>query len=95
MASSHQVKRFLNGFTWTRVFLFRRLLQTLFLWRLQITKPDVIELGIDTMVMDNDDALCRKGVKPTYKKISTPADKLGPLHCRCGFSRWGQALQFR
>ena len=51
-----------------RVFLFRRLLQTLFLWRLQITQPDLIELGIDTMVMDNDDALCRHGVKPTYKK---------------------------
>jgi hypothetical protein len=51
MASSHQVKRFLNGFAWTRVFLFRRLLQTLFLWRLQITKPAVIELGIDTMVI--------------------------------------------
>ena len=68
MASSHQIKRFLNGFSWTRVFLFRRLLQTLFLWRIQITKPEVIELGIDTMVMDNDDALCRHGVKPTYKK---------------------------
>jgi hypothetical protein len=68
MASSHQIKRFLNGFSFTRIFLFRRLLQTLFLWRLHIVKPDVIELGIDTMVMDNDDALCRHGVKPTYKK---------------------------
>ena len=28
----------------------------------------MIELGIDTMVMDNDDAKCRHGVKPTYKK---------------------------
>lgn len=68
MASSHQIKRFFKAFAWTRVFLFRRLLQTLFIWRLQITQPDVIELGIDTMVMDNDDALCRHGVKPTYKK---------------------------
>jgi hypothetical protein len=68
MASSHQVKRFFKAFAWTRVFLFRRLLQTLFLWRLQVDQPDVIELGIDTMVMDNDDALCRQGVKPTYKK---------------------------
>ena len=31
-------------------------------------KPEIIELGIDTMVMDNDDALCRHGVKSTYKK---------------------------
>ncbi len=68
MASSHQAKRFFKAFAWTRVFLFRRLLQTLFLWRLQITQPEVIELGIDTMVMDNDDAQCRHGVKPTYKK---------------------------
>ncbi len=43
-------------------------LQTLFLWRLRIVRPEVVELGIDTMVMDNDDALCRDGVKPTYKK---------------------------
>ena len=68
MASSHQIKRFFKSFSWVRVFLFRRLLQTLFLWRLQITQPELIELGIDTMVMDNDDALCRHGVKPTYKK---------------------------
>jgi len=68
MASSHQMKRFFNAFAWTRVFLFRRLLHTLFIWRLKINEPQVIELGIDTMVMDNDDAGCRHGVKPTYKK---------------------------
>lgn len=68
MASSHQMKRFFNAFAWTRIFLFRRLLQTLFIWRLKIKQPEVIELGIDTMVMDNDDAQCRHGVKPTYKR---------------------------
>lgn len=68
MASSHQIKRFFNGFGWIRVFLFRRLLQKLFIWRLKIKQPDVIELGIDTMVMDNNDAEHRHGVKPTYKK---------------------------
>jgi hypothetical protein len=68
MASSHQIKRFFKAFAWTRVFLFRRLLQRLFIWRLQVTRPAVIELGIDTMVMDNDDAKKRHGVKPTYKK---------------------------
>jgi hypothetical protein len=68
MASSHQMKRFFNAFAWTRVFLFRRLLQKLFIWRLKINRPEMIELGIDTMVMDNDDAKCRHGVKPTYKK---------------------------
>jgi hypothetical protein len=47
---------------------FRHMLQKLFIWRLKINQPDVIELGIDTMVMDNDDAGRRHGVKPTYKK---------------------------
>jgi hypothetical protein len=68
MASSHRIKRFFNAFAWTRIFLFRRLLQRLFIWRLRIAQPEIIELGIDTMVMDNDDAKCRHGVKPTYKK---------------------------
>ena len=68
MASSHSVKRFFKAFAWTRVFLFRRLLQALFVWRLKIKQPQVIELGIDTMVLDNDDAKVRHGVKATYKK---------------------------
>ena len=29
----------------------------------------MIELGIDTMVLKNDDALKRHGVQPTYKKV--------------------------
>jgi hypothetical protein len=39
------------------------------LWRLQIERPDEIELSIDTMVMDNDEAEARQGVEPTYKKV--------------------------
>jgi hypothetical protein len=69
MASSHRIKRFFNAFAWTRIYLFRRLLQHLFVWRLHLRKPDLIELGIDTMVLDNNDAKCRHGVKPTYKKV--------------------------
>lgn len=68
MVSSHRIKRFFKAFAWTRIFLFRRLLQNLFVWRLKIKQPKLIELGIDTMVMDNDDANRRHGVKPTYKK---------------------------
>jgi hypothetical protein len=68
MASSHRIKRFFKAFAWTRIFLFRRLLQALFIWRLKIKQPKLVELGIDTMVLDNDDAKCRHGVKPTYKK---------------------------
>lgn len=76
MASSHVVKRFFGAFSWYRMWLFRRLLQQLFLWRLGIRKPSVIELGIDTMVMDNNDAQQRHGVQPTYK----PVKGFQPLH---------------
>jgi hypothetical protein len=69
LISSHAVKRFFGAFSWPRIWLFRRLLQQLFLWRLRITQPSIIELGIDTMVMDNDEAKVRHGVEPTYKKV--------------------------
>jgi hypothetical protein len=69
MASSHAVKRFFQGFSWVRIALFRRLLQHLFLWRLKREAPSVVVLGLDTMVLDNDEALCRAGVEPTYKRV--------------------------
>lgn len=34
-----------------------------------LTRPAVIELGIYTMVMDDDEAEIRHGVQPTYKKV--------------------------
>jgi len=69
MLSSHAVKRFFGAFSWFRIWLFRRLLKQLFLWRLQLKKPQVINVGLDTMVMDNDEAQKRHGVEPTYKKV--------------------------
>jgi hypothetical protein len=69
MLSSHALKRFFRGLWWPRIYLFRRLLQRLFLWRLGIEKPPVVILGVDTMVMDNDEARVRHGVKPTYKRV--------------------------
>jgi hypothetical protein len=76
MVSSHQVKRFFKMFTWLSGKVFRKILQRLFIWRLRIEKPEVINLMLDTMVMDNDEAEKRHGVSPTYK------DKKGfqPLH---------------
>jgi hypothetical protein len=68
MASSHTIKRFFRLFGWAHSGLFRKILNQLFVWRLQIEKPMQIILGIDTMVMDNDEALKRHGVQPTYKK---------------------------
>jgi hypothetical protein len=69
MASSHTIKRFFKSFSSILDGPFREILRRLFIWRLLIEKPSVIELTIDTMVMDNDEALVRHGVQPTYKKI--------------------------
>ena len=69
MLSSHAVKRFLQNVSIVRVWLFRKILRRLFAWRLSVEKPELISLGIDTMVMDNDEANKREGVEPTYKKV--------------------------
>jgi hypothetical protein len=68
MLSSHAVKRFFKAIYWPTMHVFRSVLLQLFLWRLQVVQPALIMLGLDTMVMDNDDAQKRHGVKPTYKK---------------------------
>jgi hypothetical protein len=69
MASSHTIKRFFRVFGWWCGRPFRFVLQRLFIWRLKQEQPDVIELYLDTMVMDNDEANQRQGVQPTYKKV--------------------------
>ncbi len=68
MASSHTIKRFFASFSMYRIYLFRRLLQQLFLWRLRVEEPEMILLGIDTMPMDNTGAKQREGVEPTYRR---------------------------
>ena len=69
LLSSHAVKRFFGGFYMDRIGLFRRLLQQLFLWRRRLEPPPLILLGLDTMVMDNDEAEKRHGAAPTYKRV--------------------------
>jgi hypothetical protein len=69
LLSSHTVKRFFRAFNFPTALLFRQLLRQLFLWRLNLAKPAVVVFGLDTMVMDNDEAEKREGVKPTYKKV--------------------------
>ena len=68
MASSHTIKRFFALFAWWHGDPFRKILNQLFVWRLKLSLPRVVELAIDTMVMDNDEAQKRHGVEPTYKK---------------------------
>ena len=67
MASSHQVKRFFSKLSIVPNKLYRNILRELFVWRLGIEKPNMVILGIDTMVLDNDDAKKREGCEPTYK----------------------------
>ena len=67
MLSSHTVKRFFKKFRGGRHKVYRRVLLELFVWRLNIVKPGIIVLDMDTMVLDNDDAQKREGVSVTYK----------------------------
>ncbi len=69
MASSHTVKRFFQKFPLLCGVPFRLILKNLFVWRLLLEQPDVVWLTIDTMVMNNDEAVKRHGVSPTYKKV--------------------------
>lgn len=80
LASSHAIKRFFGDIASTMIDDFRELLHKQFLWRLNIVKPEVIVLGIDTMVMNNDDAKKREGVEPTYKHVNG----FQPLQMNCG-----------
>ena len=68
MVTSHQIKRFFKGFSYFKGKLFRKVLRRLFIWRLKQEKAELIELTLDTMVMDNDEAAKRDGVQVTYKK---------------------------
>jgi len=69
LISSHAVKRFFRSIGFGRIWLLRKLLQELFIWRLCLAGPKVVILDLDVMVMDNDDAEKREGVSPTYKKV--------------------------
>jgi hypothetical protein len=51
------------------IHFFRKLLRELFVWRLRLVAPNLVVLGLDSMVLDNDEATKRHGVQPTYKKV--------------------------
>ncbi len=69
LAGESMIRRFFRKFLGTKYLLLRPILHHLFLWRLHIEKPKIIRLYIDTMVLDNDQALIREGCNPTYKKV--------------------------
>ena len=70
MLSSHAVKRFFMVLLIPTGWIFRRILLDLFIWRLKIESPNAVLLGLDSMVMDNDEAKKRHGVKHTYKNVN-------------------------
>ncbi len=80
MASSHQIKRFFAKLSVVTNFIFNKILNELFVWRLHKSQPGIITLGVDTMVLDNDTAKKRQGNEVTYKR------KRGfqPLHISWG-----------
>ena len=68
MASSHVIKRFFISFSWPLIWMSRKILNQMFIWRLLLVLPLLIIIDIDSMVMDNDEAQKRHGVSPTYKR---------------------------
>ena len=80
MASSHQIKRVFLKLSILPNSLYNKILHVLFMWRLKKEAPKIIILGIDTMVLDNDDSKKKEGCEITYKK------KKGfqPLHISWG-----------
>lgn len=69
LVSSHPVKRLFGRISFVAHAHFRPLLQRMFLWRLRPDDPDNVVLGMDTMVMDNDQALKREGSQPPYRGV--------------------------
>ena len=76
MASSHAMKRFFGAFRIFAAAAFRWVLKELFIWRLKLAAPRAVVLTLDTMVMDNGEAVKREGCDPTYKKVKG----FQPLH---------------
>ncbi len=68
LLSSHAVKRFFRKFTYFKCEILRKIINTLFIWRLLVEQPKILIIDIDTMVLNNDDAEKRHGSDVTYKK---------------------------
>lgn len=69
LISTSAAKRFFRKFRGATYSSYRSILNELFVWRLKQEKPAVIELHLDTMVLDNNDAKVREGCNVTYKRV--------------------------
>ncbi|MEA2096707.1 MAG: IS1380 family transposase [Candidatus Cloacimonadota bacterium] len=71
LSTSHQIKRMTGKFKniLRHINIFRNLLLDIFINNLISEQPEVIEIGIDTMVLNNDDSKQKEGCYPTYKGV--------------------------
>ncbi|MBF0197029.1 MAG: IS1380 family transposase [Planctomycetes bacterium] len=69
MASSHAISRMSEKFTKFHEIAFRDILLDYCMERLKLENPSVVEFSVDSMVMNNDEAKKRQGVRCTYKKV--------------------------
>lgn len=69
MCSSSTIRRFFKKFNYIRLLILKKILKELFIWRIKIKKPKIIELFLDTFVLNNNDCKKREGVEHTYKKL--------------------------
>ena len=67
MASSHQIKRMFAKLSFIPNKLYSNILHELFIWHLKIDAPKIIILGVDTMVLDNDDSFKKRIVNLLIK----------------------------
>ena len=68
MLSSHAVKRFFMALRQHQLPKFRALWRSWFIMPLRVEPPEG-EVGLDSVVLDNDEALNREGVPPTPCKV--------------------------
>ena len=53
----------LHKIQYYQIVIFKKILHELFIWRLNITCPNIITFGIDASVLDTDDVKKSKGEK--------------------------------
>lgn len=69
LMSSDQIERLFAKFPKYLWSVFRKILRRMFATQLAHIRPQTVTLFLDTMVLDNDDAVNRQGVEPTYKNV--------------------------
>jgi hypothetical protein len=67
MCTSSAITRFFRKFNYNLTWFLEQILIELFIWRLKVKQPKIIELFMDTCVMKNESCSKKEGVSWTYK----------------------------